>query len=215
MADDDRVFVAYWKLGLKWEARVKVDGDTVHVGYFSTEEEAIRKCYEVCSASFHRAQSLAFKLLFRLCNYDCLTQTLRRVDLEKLVEKPWAYQGIHDRTGRPGFRVGQQTRAPSHETGLILRTPSTFAYSGRDPLRQLQSSSKASNPPPAAKHLELLPTSVNALNASRQARMEASKCNVQRALRKPRNRDEEILASNSKDRSVEYFGKYFLKGPPV
>jgi hypothetical protein len=53
MAEDDRMFVTYWKLGGKWEARVKVDADVVHIGYFSTEEEAKRKCFEVSGAVFN------------------------------------------------------------------------------------------------------------------------------------------------------------------
>ena len=63
MAEDERVFVADWKLGLKWEARVKVDGDTVHVGYFSTEEEAIRRCCEVVTFLFLQAHSSDLLLL--------------------------------------------------------------------------------------------------------------------------------------------------------
>jgi hypothetical protein len=138
---------------------------------------------------------------------------LRRVDFEKVFDKPWAHQGIHDRTGRPGFRVGLQTRAPSPIAAPFQFAPSSFAFSGREPARRLLAGAKPSDPPPAAKHLELQAASRVALDASRQARLDASRCNTQKALRNTaRDRTEQLLAFHCADHSAEYFASYFQKG---
>jgi len=66
--------VLYWKLERRWEATLKVDGKTVHLGYFTSKKLAEEKCKEV----------------------------RRRTDREERIVKPWAHSsGVFGRSGRP------------------------------------------------------------------------------------------------------------------